>query len=124
MVYTNHQINYTIRVFRAEKYWNNDGKADNYLLNLSESDSLGMLKFININLNENWIGIPVSTSKKDYDFVFGYLFQSETGGHFIPIQNEIKGFGYDPNLSVNDRQIKFDTPPNELKFDSVRIELK
>jgi hypothetical protein len=83
-----------------------------------------MLKFFNINLNEKWIGIPVATSKDAYDFIAGHLFQSETGGLFTPFQDGMKGFHFDPQLSLTDRQIKFYMPPNKLKFDSVRIELR
>jgi len=35
----------------------------------------------------------------------------------------MKGFNFDPQLLFIDRQIKFNMPPNELKFDSVRIKL-
>ncbi len=115
-VYTNGQVNEHIKVFYTDE-------ANNYLLSLAEYDSLGMLKFLNINLNEKWIGRPVGTSKNDYDFIAGHLFQSKTGGHFSPFQDEMKGFNFDPQLSFTDRQIKFNMPPNELKFDSVKIKL-
>jgi hypothetical protein len=123
-VYTNGQVNQDIKVFHVDKYWASNEKANNYLLSLTEYDSLGMLKFFNINLNEKWIGRPVGTSKTDYDFILGHLFQSETGGHFTPFQDDMKGFNFDPQLSINDRQIKFNMPPSKLKFDSVLIELQ
>ncbi|MBS1667764.1 MAG: hypothetical protein JST58_10335 [Bacteroidetes bacterium] len=123
-VYTNGRINNDIKVFHTNKYWDTNEKADNYILYLKEFDSLGMLKFFNINLKEKWIGRPVGTSVYDYDFVFGRLFQSETGGHFTPFQDDMKGFDFDPQLSFTDKQIKFNVPPNWLKFDSVRIELQ
>jgi hypothetical protein len=123
-VYTNGQINHDIRVFHVDKYWGSSEKANNYLLSLTDYDSLGMLKFFNVNLNEKWIGRPVGTSKKDYDFIAGYLFQSETGGHFTPFEHQEKGFNFDPQLSFTDEQIKFNVPPGRLKFDSVRIELQ
>lgn len=122
-VYTNGQLNDGIKVFRIDKYWEGNGVANSYLLSLKEDGSVGALKFININLDENWIGKPVATSKKDYDFVAGHLFQSETGGHFTPFQDDIKGFDFDPQLSFTDRQIIFNMPQEELKFESVRIEL-
>jgi hypothetical protein len=115
-VYTNGQVNDRIKVFYTDE-------ANNYLLSLAEYDSLGMLKFLNINLNEKWIGRPAATSKNDYDVIAGHLFQSETGGHFSPFQDDIKGFNFAPQLTFSDRQIKFNMPPNKLKFDSVRIEL-
>ena len=123
-VYTDGQVNNDIKVFHVDKYWGSNEKANNYLLSLVEFDSLGMLKFFNINLNEKWIGIPVATSKDSYDFIEGHLVQSETGGHFTPFQDGMKGFNFDPELSFTDKQIKFNMPPGKLSFDSVRIELE
>ena len=123
-VYTNGHVNYGIKVFHVDKYWDSNEKADGYILSLAEFDSLGTLKFFNIDLKEKWIGRPVGTSNKNYDFIAGHLFQSETGGHFSPFQDDMKGFNFDPQLSFTDRQIKFYVPPNKLKFDSVRIELQ
>ena len=113
-IYTNGQVNDHIKVFYSDE-------ANNYLVSLPEYDSSGMLKFLNINLNEKWIGRPAGTSKNDYDFIAGHLFQSETGGRFTPFQDDMKGFNYDPQLTFTDRQIKFNMPPNKLRFDSVRI---
>src|SRR5688500_18133367 len=81
-VYTNGQVNDNIKVFYSDE-------ANNYLLKMTGYDSLEMLHFININLNEKWIGRPAGTSKNDYDFIAGHLFQSETGGHFTPFQDDM-----------------------------------
>ena len=113
-VYTNGQVNDLIKVFYTDD-------PNNYLLSLTKDESLGKLKFININLNEKWIGTRVGTSKGDYDFIAGHLFLSETGRRFSPFQDDMKGFNFDPQLSFTDRQIKFNMPPNKLKFDSIRI---
>lgn len=115
-VYTNGQVNDQIKIFYTDE-------ANNYLISLEEYDSLGMLKFININLEEKWIGKPAATSKNDYDFIAGHLFQSETGGQFSAFQDPVKGFGFDPQLSFTAKEIKFNLPPGKLKFDSIRIEL-
>ncbi len=123
-VYTNGQINNDIKVFHVDKYWSSSEKANNYLVHLVKDYSFGKLRFCNINLNEKWIGRPAGTSDYDYDFIGGHLFQSETGGHFTPFQDDMKGFGFNPQLSFTDRQIKFKVPPHTLKFDSVRIELQ
>lgn len=124
IVYTDGQVTNAINVFHVDRYWGSDEIANNYLLRLTDYDSLGVLKFFNINLNEKWIGRPVGTSKRDYDFIAGHLFQSETGGHFSPFQDDMKGFNFDPHLSFTDKQIKFNIPPGVLKFDSMRIELQ
>jgi hypothetical protein len=123
-VYTNGQVNRGIKVFHVDEYWDNNEKANDYLLSLSEFDSLGKLRFISVNLNQKWIGRPGGTSIKDYDFIAGRLFQSETGGHFVRFQDDMKGYDFDPQLSFTDKQIKFNVPPKTLKFDSVRIELE
>src|SRR5688572_529192 len=58
-VYTNGQVNHHIKVFYSDQ-------ANNYLISLAGYDSPGMLKFFNINLDEKWIGRPVSISKNKY----------------------------------------------------------
>ena len=115
-VYTNGQVNDRVQVFYSDT-------PNNYLLSLAAYDSLGMLTFLNINLNEKWIGTPAAMSKKDYDFIADHLFQSETGARFSPLQDGIKGFNFDPHLTFNDRQIQFNLPPNYMNFDSVKIVL-
>lgn len=124
IVYTDGKINNTIKVFHVDKYWDTNEQANNYIINLTNYDSLGMLKFFNVNLTQEWIGRPAGTSIYDYDFIAGHLFQSETGGHFTPFQDDMKGYGFDPELTFTDNEIKFKVPPKRLKFDSVRIELK
>src|SRR5437868_3577372 len=51
-VYTNGQVNQDIKIFHVSKYWGSNEKANNYIVSLKEFDSLGKLKFFNINLNE------------------------------------------------------------------------
>src|SRR5687768_2131247 len=93
-VYTNGQVNERIRVFYTDE-------ANAYLLSLAAYDSAGMMRFLHIDLAEKWIGRPVGTSKKDYDFIAGHLFQSEVGAKFTPFQDDIKGYGFDPQLSFD-----------------------
>ena len=123
-VYTDGHINHGITVVHVAKYWDSNEKANTYLLRLTTFDSLGNLKFLNVNLSEKWIGRPVGTSKRDYDLLMGRLFHSETGGHFVAFEHTEKGYNFDPQLSFTQTQIKFNVPSNALTFDSVRIELK
>ena len=123
-VYTNGNINHTIKVFHVDSYWGTNEKTNTYLLALLEEDGSARLKFVNINLTEKWIGKPVGGSKKNYDFILDYLFQSETGRYSIPFQDAMNGFGFDPELFFTDKQIKFKMPPSAAKFDSVRVELE
>ena len=128
IVYTNGQLNSDIKVYKVEKYWD-DGpktptKANTYLLSQKKFDNEGKLQFINLNLDQVWVGRPIGAAKDDYDYIVGYLFQSDVGGHFANFADDMKGYDFDPHLSFSDRQIKFSVPPNKLKFDSVRIELQ
>jgi len=121
-VYTDGHINNDIKVYHYQKYW--DGENTNcYLLSLKEFDKIGMLKFINVDLKDKWIGRPVGTTKDDYDSINRNLFQSEVGSHFADFKDDMKGYDFDPKLTFNDTEIKFNIPPNQLKFNSIRIEL-
>jgi hypothetical protein len=128
IVYTNGHATNDIKVYKVGRYWddgpNTPKKAHTYLLSLKNFDNEGKLPFININLDQVWAGRPVGASKNDYDYIMGYLLQSDVGGHFANFTDDMKGYGFDPHLSFNDKQIKFNVPPNKLKFDSVRIELQ
>ena len=120
-IYTDGQINRNISVYKIGKN-NRSQQSDNYLLSLKEFDANGMLKYIYVNLNDTWIGRPVSTNKKDYDLINGVLFQSDLGNHFVDFKDDNKGYSFDPHLTfINNKEIEFKVPPNQLKFSDVRI---
>ncbi|HZX58812.1 MAG TPA: hypothetical protein VFE54_08805 [Mucilaginibacter sp.] len=114
-VYTDGHLNNGITVYNDSKYKND------YLLSLKEFDTDGMLHYINIDLDNKWVGRPVSS---DYDTINGKLYQSEVGSHFIDFKNDVKGFDFDPKLNFDNRTIRLNVPPHWLKFDSIRIELE
>ena len=96
-VYTDGLVNPDIKVFHVDKYWNGE-KADYYLLYIPYVDK-GRLKFVSLNRKDNYAGSPTSTNIRDYDFIAGHLFQSETGATFSLFTDGIKGFDFDPRLS-------------------------
>src|SRR5687768_9474785 len=83
-VYTNGQPNGDFKVFYTDE-------ANNYLLSVTDNISPETSTFFNLNLNEKWIGGSDGTSKDDYDFIAGHLFQSTAAGIFLPYRNEIAG---------------------------------
>ncbi len=123
-VYTDGHLNQGIKIYFADKYFGSNEKAMDYIVSLSEYDKDQMLKFFRIDLKDKWIGRPAGTSIYDYDTIGGNLFQSEVGETCTPWWDDLKGFNFDPKLSFTDKEIKFNVPPNMLKFDSMRIELK
>jgi len=122
-IYTGGKINNEIKIYKVNSYWGGKN-ADNYLLSLKTFDKYGMLKFINIDLKDKWVGRPVGTSIDAYDTINGYLFQSDVGGHFVDFQDDMKGFNLDPQLTCTGKQISFKVPPDYLGYDSIRIQLE
>ena len=120
-VYTNGKYDSTITVYRINKYWG--GKKTNaFLLVLSEPDAEDRLKFIKVDLLENWVGSSICSAGDCYSVVLGRLFQSDSGGIFIPFEDDIKGYGFNPQLTFSNRQINFNVPPKQLKFETIRID--
>src|SRR5450432_2347081 len=59
-VYTDGRFNSDIKVYKDSKYKND------YLLSLKEFDTDGMLQYVNIDLDNKWVGRPVGS---DYDTI-------------------------------------------------------
>ncbi len=76
-----------------------------------------------LNRQDYHVGIPSSTNIRDYDQISGLLFQSEIGAGLTPMQDEMKGFNFNPGLLFEDGQITLHVPPKEVKFDSIRVVL-
>lgn len=117
-IYTNGELNKNIHLFSVTSYF--DGKPVNY--DLLVFDEITPRNIISINYDNNYIGLPSSTNEKDYKIIFGYLFQSDIGGKFNLISDDIKGLGFDPNLVYKGNSIKFNLPQNQFLIDSLRIE--
>ena len=105
--YVNGKLNEKIKVFHIDKYWNNE-PADYYILNSPEFHK--RIEFFSVNKIDKYVGCPSSTNERDYDIIFGFLFQSEVGSKFTPIQNDIKGLNFNPNLEMNENEIILNLP--------------
>ena len=103
-VYSNGKPNDHIKVFYTDK-------ENNYLLSLADGSS-DLPNFINVDLNEKMIAVPVD-SEKGFDLIGGHLFQSKTA--------ELKRVTFDAQVVFSDQQIKFKMPPNKFDLDSIRI---
>lgn len=123
-VYANGEINLEIEVFRVNSHWNKK-KTEYYLLHFLYADTKETRKIICINPEYNFVGRPSSTNKREYDKVYGILFQGEVGSKFNSFMDDIKGYNFDPQLKTTKRTIKLNIPPDakEFKCDSLRIEL-
>lgn len=123
-VYLNDTLNENISVFKADSYW--DGTATTcYLLHFATPSQVSRAKILSVLKGRLVIGLPTAVGQRDYDIIVSYLFQSETGSKFTDINDEIKGFGFDPGLRFAEKSIHFRIPAatNDTGFDSIRIEL-
>lgn len=66
-----------------------------------------------------------NSNKRDYEIICNYLFQSESGANtMVPINDGMKGMGFDPNLKFVNTLIEFDLPVwSEHKISKVEIKL-
>jgi hypothetical protein len=72
---------------------------------------------------ENRIVMFPNASKKDYNLVFGNLLQSDSGANvMIPINDELKGFGVEPNLIITEKKIEFEINV-ENKIQKIKINI-
>lgn len=123
-VYLNDTLNENISVFKADSHW--DGTATTcYLLHFGITGQASRLKLLSVLKDRSAIGLPAASGKRDYDYIGGYLFQSETGSKFSDLRDDMKGFGFDPGLGFAEKSIHFRIPAanNDTGFDSIRIEL-
>ena len=116
-VYIDGHITNDIEVYRDAQYKND------YLIHLKKLDTAGMLEYINVDLNYKSVGGTICSAKDCYDTISDYMFQSETGAKFADFRDDMKGANFDPKLTFNNYEIKFNMPPHSLKFESLRIEL-
>lgn len=123
-VYLNDSLNESISVFKVDSYW--DGTATTYyLLHFANISQASRVKFLSVLKDRSAIGLPAAIEKRDYDYIGGYLFQSETGSKFSDLRDDMKGLDFDPELNFSEKSIHFKIPAtgNHTGFDSVRIEL-
>lgn len=100
-----------------------DGKRNSNLLVLYfENNAIPETRnVILIDLSNKKVGHP-NSNKKDYDVIFGNLFQSESGSFYVAFDNVAKGYGFNTDLIINNNNIKFKLPNwSEDKINSVQL---
>ena len=92
-----------------------------FILNRTKSDGRNVLV---IDRENKLIRIP-NSNKIDYEIIANTLFQSESGAHvMIPINDNVKGYGFEPKLKFEDNTIEFILPNwSEYKISKIEIEL-
>lgn len=115
-VYANGKVNEQSKVFYTDE-------PNNYLLALPLNDNIGF-EFLTIDVEKKRIGGSAGITPDDYDFIGGHLFQRKAVEHYPDVQSLGKDFNPELELSADEKQIRFNMPVGESRFDSLRIELK
>ena len=111
-VFINDKKQEKAKIFHINSDFNNKTNEDYYVLYLRNIKNPSEQVYV-IEKNKNLLEIP-NSSKSDYDVIFGNLYQSESGANVrIPVTDEIKGDGYNPNLKIEKNKIEFETNRSE-----------
>jgi len=115
-VYVNGHVNNAVKVYKDNKFKND------YIASFVDIDSVGKLKYMDLDLEKKMAGRPVSVAKEDYDVVLGQLFMSDIAEHVTDFRQDL-GLTFDPKLTSTKNEIKFNIATPALRLDSVRIVL-
>jgi hypothetical protein len=121
-VYSDDKIDHQIKVFHSDSYW--DGrKAEYYILYIISPYTYKTKHIIRLDIRDKNAWVPAKTDKTAFDLVFGILFQGETGTQFSDFRDEVNGYGFDPDINVSGRNIRFNLPSKYRNEPSlIRIE--
>lgn len=120
-VFVNNRKYDKCKVFEIKKSF--DGKRNCNLLALYFENNLNpeTRNVILIDLTDKKVGRP-NSNKKDYDLIFGNLFQSESGSFYVAFDDVAKGYGFNTDLIIKNNNIKFKLPNwSEDKINSVQL---
>ena len=109
------------KVFEIKKSFDGKLKCNLLVLYFENKSNTETRNVILIDLNEKKAGRP-NSNKKDYDLIFGNLFQSESGSFYVAFDNVAKGYGFNTDLIIKNNNIKFKLPNwSEDKINSVQL---
>lgn len=96
------------KLFKVKSNFEENENRDYLILYLRDvKDYAGIPVWI-IDKKNKIIAFP-NASKNDYNLIFGNLIQSDSGANvLIPINDKLKGFSFDPNLKIVNKNISFE----------------
>ncbi len=111
------------KVFISKSDFYEREELDYLILYLRDIDVCKQYPVLIIDKKGNKIKIP-NASKKDYDLFFWGLFQSDSGANvMIPIDDKLKGLGFEPNLKIEKNHIEFELlEKNKIQKTIIKIE--
>ncbi len=106
-IFINGKREMNAKLFFSNSNFENTEKKDDLILYLRDIDKFNSFPVIVINKTYQLVLLP-NSNIKDYNTYFDVLFQSDSGANvMIPINDKIKGYGFEPNLILKDDEIEF-----------------
>lgn len=107
------------KLFISKSNFQETKKRDYLILYLDEVKGYSGIPVLIID-REHKVLMFSNSSKKDYDLIFKNLFQSDSGANvMIPVNNELKGLGFEPDLKIEKDVIKFKIPAENKIYDII-----
>ncbi len=95
------------KLFISKSNFEENEKRDFLILYLRNVEDYHGFPVLIIDRENQIVAFP-NASKKDYNIILENLFQSDSGANvMIPIDDKLKGFGFEPNLKINENVIDF-----------------
>jgi hypothetical protein len=95
------------KLFISKSNFNETKKQDYLILYLTDVKDYKGINVLIIDKAHKLLMFP-NSSEKDYDIIFKNLFQSDSGANvMIPVNNKLKGLGFEPELKIEKDVIKF-----------------
>lgn len=115
-IYINGKRELDAKLFILKSNFDETEKRDYLILYLRDLKDYNEIPVFIIDKENQIVNIP-NASEKDYNLVFENLLQSDSGANvMVPINNNFKGFGFEPNLIFEEQKISFKIPvKNNIK---------
>lgn len=95
------------KLFLSRSNFEETEKRDYLILYLRDVKDYDGIPVLIIDKENQIVKFP-NSNEKDYDVVFENLLQSDSGANvMVPLNNKLKGLGFEPNLKIENNVIKF-----------------
>lgn len=120
-IYINEKKDANAKVFYSNSDFYNKQKRDYLILYLRSVTAYNGIPVFVID-KKNKIAYFPNSSKNDYNVYFGNLLQSDSGANvMVPINDSLKGLGFDPKLIIQKNIIEFEILDSEKRILKIRI---
>ena len=122
-IYIGEKKNENAKVFYSNSDFYNKQKRDYLILYLRSVKAYNGIAVFVIDKKNEIVYIP-NSSKSNYNIYFENLLQSDSGANvLVPINDSLKGLGFDPKLVIQKNKIEFEILDSEKRILKIRIKV-